>query len=268
MSPFTCKRGRSCTKEVSMRFENQGALVTGAASGIGRALVRQLIAEGAAVVAVDIVEEALQQVITAWQAQGGKATGCVANISADDDVKRMLETATSMYGRLDILCNNAGIMDLMTPTADVPLALWDRVLAVNLTGPFLASRRAIPLMLEQGGGKIINTASEAGLRGGTAGTPYTVSKHGVIGLTRSIAFHYGDRGIRCNAVCPGGVETGIGVGGGMPHQAGLAKVMALMQGSAIGHPAKPEQIAAVIAFLASDDASNVNGAILTADNGW
>ena len=164
-----------------MRFDNQVALVTGAASGIGRALVQQFVAEGAAVVAVDIVEAALHQVVAELQSQGGKATGCVANISSDEDVERMLGIAASTYGRLDILCNNAGIMDLMTPAADVPLALWDRVLAVNLTGPFLACRRAIPLMLEQGGGRIVNTASEAGLRGGTAGTPYTVSKHGVVG---------------------------------------------------------------------------------------
>jgi NAD(P)-dependent dehydrogenase (short-subunit alcohol dehydrogenase family) len=250
-----------------MRFENQVALVTGAASGIGLALIKQLVAEGSAVVAVDIVEEHLHQAVSELQSQGGKVTGCVANVSSDSDVERMLSTATSTYGRLDILCNNAGIMDLMTPVADVPLALWDRILAVNLTGPFLACRRAIPLMLEHGGGRIVNTASEAGLRGGTAGTPYTVSKHGVVGLTRSIAFHYGERGIRCNAVCPGGVETAIGAGNGIPHAAGLAKVMALVQVSA-GPPAKPEQIASVIAFLASDDASNVNGAILTADNGW
>jgi NAD(P)-dependent dehydrogenase (short-subunit alcohol dehydrogenase family) len=256
------------TKEVSMRFENQVAVVTGAASGIGRALVRQLAAEGAAVVAVDIVEEALQQVVTELQAQGGKATGCAANIAADDDVQRMIETATSTYGRLDILCNNAGIMDLMTPAADVPLALWDRVLAVNLTGPFLACRRAIPLMLQQGGGSIVNTASEAGLRGGAAGTPYTVSKHGVVGLTKSIAFHYGDQGIRCNAVCPGSVETAIGIGGGAPHEAGLAKVMALLPHTPAARIAKPEQIASVITFLASNQASNINGAILPADFGW
>src|SRR3974390_259830 len=101
-----------------MRFENQVAVVTGAGSGIGSALVRQLAAEGASVVAVDIVEETLQQVVSELQAQGGKATGCIANVASDDDVKRMLETATSTYGRLDILCNNAGIMDLMTPAAD------------------------------------------------------------------------------------------------------------------------------------------------------
>ena len=250
-----------------MRFENQVALVTGAASGIGRALVQRFVADGAAIIAVDIAEGALHQLVTELQSQGGKATACVANVSSDADVERMLALAKSTYGRLDILCNNAGIMDLMTPTADVPLALWERVLAINLNGPFLACRRAIPLMLEQGGGKIINTASEAGLRGGTAGTPYTVSKHGVVGLTKSIAFHYGDQGIRCNAVCPGGVETAIGVGSGMPHAAGLAKVMASVQ-SAATQVAKPEQIAAVIAFLASEDASNVNGAILPVDGGW
>src|ERR1051326_989322 len=195
-----------------MRFEQQVALVTGAASGIGRALVQRFASEGAAVVAVDIVEAPLQQFVSELQAQGAKATGCVADVSSDSDVERMLATATSSYGRLDILCNNAGIMDLMTPAAEVSLALWERVLSINLNGPFLACRRAIPIMLEQGGGSIVNTASEAGLRGGTAGTPYTVSKHGVVGLTKSIAFFYGDRGIRCNAVCPGGVATAIGVG--------------------------------------------------------
>jgi len=249
-----------------MRFENQVAVVTGAASGIGRALVKQFVAEGAAVVAVDIAEEALQQVVAELQSQGGKVTASVANIAADADVERMLNTAVSTYGQLDILCNNAGIMDRMTPAADVPLDLWDRVIAINLTGPFLACRRAIPLMLERGGGRIVNTASEASFRGGAAGTPYTASKHGVLGLTRSIAFHYGNQGIRCNAVCPGGVETAIGVGG-MPHEAGLAKVRAFLQGVGL-QIAKPEQIASVIAFLASDEASNVNGAILAADYGW
>jgi len=249
-----------------MRFDNQVALVTGAASGIGRALIQIFVAEGAAVVAVDIVEEALHQVVTELKAQGGKISGCVANVAADADVERMIGTASSTYGRLNILCNNAGIMDLMTPAADVPLALWDRVLAVNLTGPFLACRRAIPLMIEHGGGRIVNTGSEAGLRGGTAGTPYTVSKHGIIGLTRNIAFHYGEQGIRCNTVCPGGVETAIGVGSGVPHEAGLKRVMAVAQGAR--GIARPQQIASVIAFLASDEASNINGAILPVDNGW
>ncbi|HEX4203715.1 MAG TPA: SDR family oxidoreductase [Ktedonobacteraceae bacterium] len=251
-----------------MRFENHVALVTGAASGIGLALIQQLVAEGAAVVAVDIVEEALHRVVTDLQTQGGRVTGCVANISTDAEVERMLGTATSTYGRLDILCNNAGIMDRMMPAAEVPLELWEQVLAINLYGPFLACRRAIPLMLEQGGGSIVNTASEAGLRGGAAGTSYTVSKHGVVGLTRSIAFHYGERGIRCNAVCPGAVATAIGVGKGMPSEAGLARIMPFMKGSAPSRIAHPEELAAAIAFLASNDASYINGAILAVDNGW
>lgn len=251
-----------------MRFEQQVALVTGAASGIGRALVQRLVADGAAVVAVDIVEAPLQALVADLEQQGAKVTACVANVASDADVASMLSTATSTYGRLDILCNNAGVMDLMTPAADVPLELWEQVLSINLNGPFLACRRAIPLFLEQGGGSIVNTASEAGLRGGAAGTAYTVSKHGVVGLTRSIAFHYGERGIRCNAVCPGGVATAIGIGKGAPSETGMAKVLPFVQASSPSRIAQPEELAAAIAFLASKDASYLNGAILPVDGGW
>jgi len=251
-----------------MRFEQQVALVTGAASGIGRALVQRLVAEGAAVVAVDIMEASLQTLVADLQAQGARITGCSANVAKESDVETMLNMATSTFGRLDILCNNAGISDLVMPAAEVPLDLWERVLSVNLYGPFLACRRAIPSFLEQGGGTIINTASEAGLRGGAAGTPYTVSKHGVVGLTRSIAFHYGERGIRCNAVCPGWVATPIGVGNGIPSEAGLGRVIPFVKGSAPSRVATPEEIAAVMAFLASKEASFINGAILPVDGGW
>ncbi|RAQ96000.1 3-ketoacyl-ACP reductase [Thermogemmatispora tikiterensis] len=251
-----------------MRFEQQVAVVTGAASGIGRALVQRLSSEGAAVVAVDIVEEPLQALVTELQGQGAKLCACCADVASESGVEAMLTTATSTYGRLDILCNNAGIMDLMTPAAEVPLELWERVLAVNLYGPFLACRRAIPIFLEQGSGTIVNTASEAGLRGGAAGTPYTVSKHGLIGLTRSIAFHYGERGIRCNAVCPGAVATAIGLGQGTPSQSGLERVGAFIHASAPSRVASPDEIAAAIAFLASKEASYINGAILPVDGGW
>jgi NAD(P)-dependent dehydrogenase (short-subunit alcohol dehydrogenase family) len=252
-----------------MRFSDKVALVTGAGSGIGKAIVQQLIADGASVVAVDVVEGPVHQFVAELQGQGAKAVAAVANVARETDATQMIDVAYTTYGRLDILCNNAGIMDMMTPAADVSMELWERVISVNLTGPFLACRAAIPRMIAQGGGSIVNTASEAGLRGGAAGTPYTASKHGVIGLTRSIAFHYGDQGIRCNAVCPGGVNTAIGLGGATPNQAGLARVMAALQGTkAAGYTATPEEIASVITFLASTAASNINGAILPVDHGW
>jgi NAD(P)-dependent dehydrogenase (short-subunit alcohol dehydrogenase family) len=251
-----------------VRFDGQVALVTGGASGIGRAIVQRFVSEGATVVIVDIVEEALNNMVAALQEQGAKVTGCVANVASEADVDKMITAATSIYGRLDILCNNAGIMDLMMPAHEVPTKLWEQVIAINLTGPFLACRRAIPLMLEQGGGKIINTASEAGLRGGAAGTSYTVSKHGVVGLTRSIAFHYGGRGIRCNAICPGGVNTAIGMGRGTPSEEGLQRVFSALPKGSDSRAAEPEEQAAVVAFLASDEASYINGAILPVDNGW
>jgi NAD(P)-dependent dehydrogenase (short-subunit alcohol dehydrogenase family) len=252
-----------------MRFTGKVALVTGAGSGIGKATVQQLIADEAKVIAADVVEGPLHAFVDEIRASGGSAIAVVANVADEADATRMIDAAFSSYGRLDILCNNAGIMDLMAPAADVSLELWNRVLGVNLTGPFLACRLAIPRMIAQGGGSIVNTASEAALRGSAAGTPYTVSKHGVVGLTKSIAFHYGGQGIRCNAVCPGGVETAIGIGGAAPNQAGLERVMAGLHAfQAAGYTAKPEEIAAVITFLASDAASNVNGVILPVDHGW
>ncbi|MBN9391093.1 MAG: SDR family NAD(P)-dependent oxidoreductase [Chloroflexi bacterium] len=250
-------------------FNGKVALVTGGASGIGKAVVLELIAQGASVVAVDMVEERLTQLAAELQSQSDKLATCLGNVTSEADVDRMVETATSRFGRLDILVNNAGIMDAMTPVGELSTELWNRVLAVNLTGPFLLSRKAIPIMVAQGEGRIVNVASEAGLRGSAAGAAYTASKHGVIGLTKNTAFMYGPQGIRCNAVCPGGVETNIGIGGDYnPTALGISRVMGVLQATAGSRIAKPVELAAVITFLASDEASFVNGAILAADNGW
>ncbi|GIV76030.1 glucose 1-dehydrogenase [Litorilinea aerophila] len=248
-----------------MKLDNRVAIVTGAGSGIGRAMATLFAAEGARVVVADIVAERVDETVAAIRTAGGEATGFVGDVSSPEDVARMIDLASETYGRLDILCNNAGIMDRMAPAADVPLDLWERVLRINLTGPFLACRKAIPLMRAQGGGVILNTASVAGLHGGRAGAAYTASKHGVIGLTRNIAYMYATEGIRCNAICPGGTETAIGLGG-EPNEFGLNRMQ--LGAASMPRTGKPEEIARVALHLVSDDSSFVNGAVVVVDGGW
>lgn len=251
------------------KFNDKVALVTGGASGIGKAVVLELVSQGASVVVVDMVEERLTQLTTELPNQSERIATCLGNVSVEADIDRMVETAIARFGRLDILVNNAGIMDAMTPVAEVSNELWNRVLAVNLTGPFMLTRKVIPIMLNQGEGRIVNVASEAGLRGGAAGAAYTASKHGVIGLTKNTAFMYGPQGIRCNAVCPGAVQTNIGIGGEYNQASlGISRVMPVLRATSGNRIANPGELAAVIAFLISDEASFVNGAVLAADNGW
>lgn len=228
-------------------------------------MAKLFAAEGAKVVAADIVPTGVEQVVSEIRAAGGAATAVVANVAKAEDVQAMIDTAVNTYGRLDVLVNNAGIMDRATPIADCPDDLWNRVMAVNLNGPFYACRLAVPIMLKQGGGSIINVASVAGVRGGAAGVAYTSSKHAVLGLTKNIAGYYAKDGIRCNAICPGGVATAIGLGG-EPHPGGVAKLMKVAETSP--RTAQPQEIATVALFLASEDASFVNGVALVADGGW
>ncbi|MBZ0295223.1 MAG: glucose 1-dehydrogenase [Anaerolineae bacterium] len=248
-----------------MRLADKVAIVTGAGSGMGRAMAELFASEGAKVVVTDIVQERVDDVVQAIQSAGGTASGVLVDVSKEADTDAMINHAVDTYGRLDILVNNAGIMDAMTPITDVSNDLWRRILGVNLDGPFYAMRKAIPIMLEQGGGTILNIASIGGVQGGRAGAAYTTSKHALIGLTRNTGYMYGPQGIRCNAICPGGVETAIGLGGA-PHEWGLQR----MQTGAgnIGPAGKPEDIAAVALLLVSDEARFVNGAAWVVDGGW
>jgi NAD(P)-dependent dehydrogenase (short-subunit alcohol dehydrogenase family) len=248
-----------------MKLKDKVAVITGAGSGMGKEMAKLFAAEGAKVVAADLVPTGIEQVVAEITTAGGTATAVVANVAKQEDVEAMLNTAVNTYGRLDVLVNNAGIMDRVTPVADCSDELWNRVMAVNLNGPFYACRLAVPIMLKQGGGSIINTASVAGVRGGAAGVAYTSSKHAVLGLTKNIAAYYAKDGIRCNAICPGGVATAIGLGG-EPHAEGLARLMKVAETSP--RTAQPQEIATVALFLASDDASFVNGVALVADGGW
>jgi NAD(P)-dependent dehydrogenase (short-subunit alcohol dehydrogenase family) len=248
-----------------MRFQDKVVVVTGAGSGIGRAMTMQFAAEGAKVVAGDIDAGRLDDLTAVVRAAAGEITTVPGNVAVAAEVERLVDTAVTVYGRLDILCNNAGIMDRVTPVTELTDELWRRVLGVNLDGPMFASRRALPIMAAQGKGVIINTASAAGLTGGIAGAAYTTSKHGVVGLTKNIAWQYATQGIRCVAICPGAVETNIGLGG-EPNAFGWERMQPLLASSL--RASKPEEIAEVALFLASDAASFVNGAIIPVDGGW
>jgi NAD(P)-dependent dehydrogenase (short-subunit alcohol dehydrogenase family) len=217
------------------------------------------------VVAADIVPAGVEQVVKEIEAAGGTAMMAIANVAKVEDVEAMINTAVQTYDRLDILVNNAGIMDRAMPVHDCSDDLWNRVLAVNVNGPFHACPKAVPIMLQQGGGTIINTASVGGIRGGVAGIAYTAAKHAVVGMTKNMAAFYADKGIRCNAICPGAVATAIGIGG-EPHMEGVTKLMKVAELSP--RTAEPQEIANVALFLASDAASFVNGAVLVADGGW
>lgn len=247
-----------------MKLENKVCIITGGGSGIGRGMALRFAAEGAKLVIADIDGERVEKVLGGVRQAGAEAVGLVADVSKDADVGRIFEAALT-FGRVDVLCNNAGVMDQFIPIAEVTDDHWNRILGINLNGAFFACRRAIPLMLEQGGGVIVNTASVAGLHGGRGGGAYTASKHALVGLTRSIAWFYGPKGIRCNALCPGSVSTAIGLGG-EPNPGGFERMSPYFP--TVPRPGKSAEVASAALFLASSESSYVNGATLLVDGGW
>jgi NAD(P)-dependent dehydrogenase (short-subunit alcohol dehydrogenase family) len=224
--------------------------------------------EGASVVAGDWNAQRLDEVVASIQANGGAVVGAQGNIAEQATAKGLIELAINSYGRLDILCNNAGVMDYMQGVGELTDDIWRRVLSINLDGPMFASRRAIPHMIAQGGGSIINTASTAGISGAAAGAAYTASKHALVGLTRNTAWMYASKGIRCNAICPGGTATNIAET--MPADRLDAEGSARAGAYAALIPAflDPGDIANLALFLASDESRHINGAIVPADAGW
>ncbi|MFC0330533.1 SDR family oxidoreductase [Paenibacillus sepulcri] len=250
-----------------MKLQSKSAVITGAGSGMGRAMAILFAQEGASVIVADVNGAAVDSVVQEITAAGGKAVGVISNVSKEEDVQRMIDQAVDSFGSLDILVNNAGIMDNMVAAGNLTDELWNRVLDINLTGPMRAIRKALPIMIKQGKGVIVNTASIGGLFGSRAGLAYTASKHGVVGLTKNVGFQYAKAGIRCNAIAPGSVATNIGTTMQTPDPYGMENAMAGM-GLNRAEPADPAQIARVALFLASDDASYINGTVVTADAGW
>ncbi|PWW06507.1 NAD(P)-dependent dehydrogenase (short-subunit alcohol dehydrogenase family) [Paenibacillus cellulosilyticus] len=250
-----------------MKLQGKVAIVTGAGSGMGKAIATLYAQEGAKVIVADINQASIDAVVAEIKEAGGEAAGEVVNVGNKEDVERMINAATSTYGSLDILVNNAGVMDNFTPVGDVSDELWDRLIDINLKGPFMACRAAVNIMKEQpNGGVIVNNASVGGLFGTRGGAAYIASKHGLIGLTKNIASTYGREGgnIRANAIAPGGVKTNIQSTITAPHPLGLAA----LTDAGSGKLADPLEIARVALFLASDDSSFVNGDVIKADGGW
>ncbi|MGP3770272.1 SDR family NAD(P)-dependent oxidoreductase [Streptomyces sp. SDT5-1] len=240
------------------RFDGQTVVVTGAASGIGRAVASRVVREGGRVIAVDVTGDKLA---TLAQELGEALAPVTADITEPSAADAVLAAAG---GRVDALANVAGVMDDDAAVHEVDDTIWRRVMRINVDGPMFLMRAVVPGMLAAGGGRIVNIVSEAALRGSAAGAAYTTSKHALVGLTKSSAYQYAGTGVQVNAVAPGAVATGIQVPPGAPYgSARTAKMRVAIPGLA-----RADELAASITFLLSRDAVNLNGVILPSDGGW
>jgi len=246
------------------RFLDKVVIVTGAASGIGKATAKAFAGEGARVVVADLHQAACQEVVDQIKAAGGEATAIATNIADESSVKNLVELSVNTYGQLDCACNNAGTLGSMDArTADYSIETFDRVLGVNLRGTWMCMKYEIPELLKTKG-SIVNTASMVGLVGMATLSGYVASKHGIVGITKTAALEYATDGIRVNAVCPGGVRTPMA---GFTGQNDAAAEQASASVSPNGRVAEPEEIANAILWLSSPDASYVNGVAFPVDAG-
>lgn len=248
------------------RLTGKRAIVTGAGSGIGRASARLFAREGASVIAVDRSLEGVGATVAAITAEGGKAVAISADAGREEDVQGFVARAIAELGGIDVLYANAGISGGMVPLLEQSVDQWTEILRINLIGPFLAIRTVVPHMVAQGKGAIICTASVAGLRANAGGTPYSASKAGVISLVQTVANELYGTGVRVNAICPGLIETGMTkpIFDGARARGSEDKIGQLNPTARYG---EPEEIANMALFLASDDASYVNGQAYAVDGG-
>ena len=251
-----------------MRLKDKVITITGAGAGMGRAMALLFSAQGAKLALGELNQSTLDEVVAQVKSSGGEVIGLQGNVAVKADAEGLVERTVEVYGRIDVMVNNAGILDQNFGVGEMSDALWERVIGVNLNGPMYTCRKAVQHMRKLGGGNIINVASTAGLGGSNAGAAYTASKSGVVGLTRNIAWMYTLENIRCNAICPGGTMTPMAFNIDPtkldPH--GTSRCM-------VGYGTMPktlvaEDIAQLALFLASDESKYMNGVILPADHGW
>jgi NAD(P)-dependent dehydrogenase (short-subunit alcohol dehydrogenase family) len=250
------------------KLDGKVAIVTGAASGMGREITYTFLKENCKVIATDINDERLEELKKEAPDKGVNLHTIISDISNEKEVQRLVAASILQFGHVDILVNDAGVMDNLEGVADVTNEQWNRVINVNLHGPFLLMRNLIPHFLHRKSGNIINISSIGGIQGARAGAAYTTSKFALNGLTKNTGYIYGKSGIRCNAIAPGAIETHIS------ESIDFSKVSKEMMDLSIAgqklnpRTGKPTEIAEIALFLASDDSSFINGEIIVADGGW
>ena len=247
---------------MTKQFENKVAMVTGAGSGIGKAIARRMAEEGATVVVADVNEKAAREVAAAIEREGRTAAAVLQDVADPASVKKSVDFSLEKFGRLDVAVNNAGITGDLAPLADYSLEGWNKVIAVNLSGVFYGMKYQIPAMLRSGGGSIVNIASILGSVAARDSAGYNAAKHGVVGLTKSVALEYSAEGIRVNAIGPGYIDT--------PLLKALDKEVydGLVDLHPIGRLGRAEEVAELALFLASEKASFVTGSYHLVDGAY
>lgn len=245
-------------------IQDRVAIVTGAGSGIGKATAKRFAEEGAAVVVADVNGERGQTTADEIEAEGGEATFVRADVSEESDVSELVEATVDTYGTLDFAHNNAGIGAEMKPLTEQTEETWDALYGINLKSVWLCLKEQIPVMLETGGGAIVNTSSVSGIGGDRNMTPYNATKHGIVGLTRSAALEFSADGIRINAVCPGVIET---PGVKQLREDAPDEIERMTLGRPMDRLGQPSEVAGAVLWLCSDDASFVTGHPLPVDGG-
>ncbi|MEH6940287.1 glucose 1-dehydrogenase [Bacillus sp. JJ722] len=248
------------------RLNHKVAVITGAGAGLGKAITMLYAKEGAKVVIADMDMETAEQTVREITENGGQAIAVKTDVTEEEDIQNMYNKAIEKFGTVDILVNNAGIGDNMYAAANVPDDVWDRVMAINTTGAMRAMRKALQIFEEKKFGVIVNMASLSGVQGGRGGLTYTASKFALVGMTKNVAAHYNNLGIRCNAIAPSAVPTNLGKAMTQPDPFGMERAVAGL--NLMPRSGTTEEIANIALFLGSDESSFVNGVVVTADAGW